>query len=108
MSKAVIVSYARTPIGKFRGGLSHLTAPQLGAAAISGAISERSSRAQQPRQRDEGREDSHRGSPAAGRQRRRVLQQKGDADGGVDTTRAEDAAREAGGLIHSSVVLNHH
>mmetsp|Transcript_8894 Transcript_8894/g.29509 ORF Transcript_8894/g.29509 Transcript_8894/m.29509 type:complete len:335 (+) Transcript_8894:226-1230(+) len=53
---------------------------------------------QQLRQRDEGREDSHRGSPAAGRQRRRVLQQKGDADGGVDTTRAEDAAREAGGL----------
>jgi len=35
MSKAaVIVSYARTPIGKFRGSLSHLTAPQLGAAAI--------------------------------------------------------------------------
>lgn len=39
MSKAVIVSYARTPIGKFRGGLSHLTAPQLGAAAIRGALS---------------------------------------------------------------------
>lgn len=39
MSKAVIVSYARTPIGKFRGGLSHLTAPQLGAAAIAGALS---------------------------------------------------------------------
>ena len=39
MSKAVIVSYARTPIGKFRGSLSHLTAPQLGAAAISGALS---------------------------------------------------------------------
>ena len=36
---AVIVSFARTPIGKFRGGLSHLTAPQLGAAAINGAIS---------------------------------------------------------------------
>ena len=35
MSKsAVIVSYARTPIGKFRGSLSHLTAPQLGVAAI--------------------------------------------------------------------------
>ena len=35
---AVIVSLARTPIGKFQGGLSHLTAPQLGAAAIQGAI----------------------------------------------------------------------
>ena len=34
MSKAVIVSYARTPIGKFRGSLSHLSAPQLGSAAI--------------------------------------------------------------------------
>ena len=34
MGRAVIVSYARTPIGKFRGSLSHLTAPQLGAAAI--------------------------------------------------------------------------
>ena len=37
-SHAVIVSLARTPIGKFRGGLSHLTAPQLGSAAIRGAI----------------------------------------------------------------------
>mmetsp|Transcript_12993 Transcript_12993/g.20447 ORF Transcript_12993/g.20447 Transcript_12993/m.20447 type:complete len:402 (-) Transcript_12993:1430-2635(-) len=36
---AVIVSYARTPIGKFRGSLSHLTAPKLGAAAITGALS---------------------------------------------------------------------
>jgi acetyl-CoA C-acetyltransferase len=39
MRNAVIVSYARTSIGKFRGGLSHLTAPQLGAAAIRGALS---------------------------------------------------------------------
>ena len=39
MSSAVIVSYARTPIGKFRGGLSQLTAPQLGAAAITSALS---------------------------------------------------------------------
>jgi acetyl-CoA C-acetyltransferase len=39
MSTAVIVSYARTPLGKFRGSLSHLTAPQLGAAAIRGAVS---------------------------------------------------------------------
>ncbi len=37
-SHAVIVSFARTPISKFQGGLSHLTAPQLGAAAIKGAI----------------------------------------------------------------------
>lgn len=37
-SHAVIVSYSRTPIGKFHGGLSHLSAPQLGAAAIRGAI----------------------------------------------------------------------
>jgi acetyl-CoA C-acetyltransferase len=39
MKAAVIVSYARTPIGKFRGSLAHLTAPQLGAAAIRGALS---------------------------------------------------------------------
>ena len=37
-SHAVIVSYSRTPIGKFRGSLSHLTAPQLGSAAIRGAL----------------------------------------------------------------------
>eukprot|EP00985_Skeletonema_marinoi_P017902 scaffold9913_cov136-Skeletonema_marinoi.AAC.1 len=37
-SHAVIVGFARTPISKFQGGLSHLTAPQLGAAAIQGAI----------------------------------------------------------------------
>lgn len=37
-SHSVIVSCARTPIGKFNGGLSHLTAPQLGSAAIQGAI----------------------------------------------------------------------
>lgn len=39
MKSAVIVSYARTPIGKFRGSLAHLSAPQLGAAAIRGALS---------------------------------------------------------------------
>ncbi|KAL7477943.1 hypothetical protein ACHAW6_003732 [Cyclotella cf. meneghiniana] len=38
-SHAVIVSIARTPIGKFRGSLSHLTAPQLGSVAIRGALS---------------------------------------------------------------------
>jgi acetyl-CoA C-acetyltransferase len=35
---AVIVSGARTPIGRFLGGLSSLSAPQLGAAAIRAAI----------------------------------------------------------------------
>jgi acetyl-CoA C-acetyltransferase len=34
----VIVSGARTPIGKFLGGLSSLTAPQLGAIAIRAAL----------------------------------------------------------------------
>lgn len=36
--KIVIVSAARTPIGSFMGGLSTVTAPKLGAAAIKGAI----------------------------------------------------------------------
>lgn len=35
---AVIVSYARTPIAKFRGSLSPLTAPQLGSVAIRAAL----------------------------------------------------------------------
>ena len=34
----VIVSAARTPIGKFLGGLSTLTAPELGAQAIRAAV----------------------------------------------------------------------
>ncbi|MBA2245123.1 MAG: acetyl-CoA C-acyltransferase, partial [Gemmatimonadetes bacterium] len=34
----VIVSAVRTPIGKFMGGLSSLSAPQLGAAAIRAAL----------------------------------------------------------------------
>src|SRR5215207_10895959 len=34
----VIVSAARTPIGKFLGGLSSLSAPELGAIAIRAAI----------------------------------------------------------------------
>ena len=34
----VIVSAARTPIGRFLGGLSSLTAPELGAAAIRAAL----------------------------------------------------------------------
>ncbi len=37
-SNAVIVSGARTPIGRFLGGLSSLAAPDLGAAAIKAAI----------------------------------------------------------------------
>uniref|UniRef100_A0A7S2HN88 Acetyl-CoA acetyltransferase n=2 Tax=Helicotheca tamesis TaxID=374047 RepID=A0A7S2HN88_9STRA len=36
---AVIVSYARTPVTKFCGSLSSLTAPQLGTTAIRGALS---------------------------------------------------------------------
>src|SRR5678810_1435984 len=35
---AVIVSAARTPIGKFLGGLSTLTAPELGAQAIRATV----------------------------------------------------------------------
>nr|MBP7551100.1 acetyl-CoA C-acyltransferase [Gemmatimonadaceae bacterium] len=34
----VIVSAARTPIGRFLGGLAPLTAPELGAVAIRAAI----------------------------------------------------------------------
>jgi len=37
-TKTVIVSAARTPIGKFLGGLSSLSAPDLGAAAIRAAV----------------------------------------------------------------------
>jgi acetyl-CoA C-acetyltransferase len=36
--KVVIVSAVRTPIGSFMGGLSTVTAPQLGATAIKGAL----------------------------------------------------------------------
>ncbi|MDD3005150.1 acetyl-CoA C-acyltransferase [Flavobacterium sp.] len=36
--KVVIVSAVRTPIGSFMGALSTVTAPQLGAAAINGAL----------------------------------------------------------------------
>src|SRR5665213_1770633 len=36
--KPVIVSAARTPIGRFLGGLSSLSAPELGAAAIRAAV----------------------------------------------------------------------
>lgn len=38
MKKVVIVSSARTPIGSFMGALSTVTAPQLGATAIKGAL----------------------------------------------------------------------
>lgn len=34
----VIVSFARTPIGKLSGGLAGVTAPQLGATAIKEAL----------------------------------------------------------------------
>ncbi|HSD07635.1 acetyl-CoA C-acyltransferase [Flavobacterium sp.] len=36
--KVVIVSAVRTPIGSFMGGLSTITAPKLGSAAIKGAL----------------------------------------------------------------------
>ena len=39
MKNAVIVSYARTPIAKFMGSMSSLSAPQLGSIAIRGALS---------------------------------------------------------------------
>ena len=38
MDDVVIVSAARTPVGKFLGGLSPLTAPELGAIAIKAAL----------------------------------------------------------------------
>ena len=38
MKEVVIVSYARTPIGSFGGSLSSISATQLGAIAIKGAI----------------------------------------------------------------------
>ncbi|MEI8258854.1 MAG: acetyl-CoA C-acetyltransferase, partial [Deltaproteobacteria bacterium] len=38
MSKPVIVSAARTPIGRFLGSLAPLTAPELGAVAIRAAL----------------------------------------------------------------------
>src|SRR5580765_1678822 len=37
-NSAVIVSAARTPIGNFLGGLSSLSAPELGAVAIRAAV----------------------------------------------------------------------
>lgn len=37
-NQAVILSAVRTPIGRFQGGLSSLTAPQLGAQAIRAAV----------------------------------------------------------------------
>ena len=39
MSDAVIVSACRTPIGRFQGGLSSFSAPQLGAMAVKEAMS---------------------------------------------------------------------
>src|SRR5690606_27797116 len=38
MKEVYIISTARTPIGSFAGILASLTAPQLGAAAIKGAL----------------------------------------------------------------------
>ncbi|MEQ9582560.1 MAG: acetyl-CoA C-acetyltransferase, partial [Arenibacter sp.] len=39
MKDVVIVSAVRTPIGSFMGALSTVTAPELGAIAIKGALS---------------------------------------------------------------------
>src|SRR5262252_4690180 len=39
MDDVVIVSAVRTPIGKFQGSLSELTAPQLGAVVVKEAVS---------------------------------------------------------------------
>ena len=38
MTEAVIVGYARTPVGRFGGGLATLTAMDLGGAAIAAAL----------------------------------------------------------------------
>jgi len=38
MKEVVIVSAVRTPIGSFGGALSGVSAPKLGAVAISGAL----------------------------------------------------------------------
>jgi acetyl-CoA C-acetyltransferase len=38
MSETVVVGYARTPVGKFGGGLASLTAMELGGHAIRGAL----------------------------------------------------------------------
>ena len=37
-TSAVILAAARTPIGKFLGGLAPLSAPELGAVAIRAAV----------------------------------------------------------------------
>ena len=41
MREVVILSYARTPIGKFQGGLASFRAPQLGTFAIQAALARR-------------------------------------------------------------------
>ena len=38
IAKAVILTAVRTPVGKFQGGLSSLSAPQLGAKAVAEAV----------------------------------------------------------------------
>ena len=38
MEKPVILSAVRTPIGKFMGGLSPLTAPELGAKVVAESV----------------------------------------------------------------------
>jgi acetyl-CoA C-acetyltransferase len=46
-SEAVIISAVRTPIGRFQGALKPLSAPQLGARAIEGALARTSLRPEQ-------------------------------------------------------------
>jgi acetyl-CoA C-acetyltransferase len=50
MSEAVILSGVRTPIGKYMGGLADLSAPELGAIAVAGAVKRSGA---QPQQIDE-------------------------------------------------------
>ncbi len=38
MGQAVILNPVRTPFGKFQGGLSPLSAPQLGAKVVAEAV----------------------------------------------------------------------
>ena len=38
LADAVILSAVRTPVGKFQGGLSSISAPQLGAKAVAEAV----------------------------------------------------------------------
>src|SRR5687767_4281788 len=47
MADAFILSAVRTPIGKYLGGLSELSAPQLGAVALSESLKRANTKAEQ-------------------------------------------------------------